>query len=477
MIQNYDLTLVHISGTKNHFADVLSRNPADLTPEHVNALKRPQGIMIARIDLGLDLSIRRDIRNLAGIQKRDPDLQEIRRLVKEGREKLKERFLIHENLLYTVDTRNGTWKVVIPRELEERLITYVHLAKGHAGTDKCVRVINAVFHLKNLGRKTRKLLAFCEVCQKVKFPNWKYDVQNRPHLPERKGQLVSVDFYGPVPQGRGGVRYLFVCLDVFTKFIKLYPLKSATTKACLQKITDDYIPYVMKPETILSDHGTQYTSRKWTDGLKQLGINVRFTPIRNPQSNPVERFMREIGKACRIYCADNHRKWPELIPHLESWINETVSEATGFTPRELMYGGVAPRLFSELLPTSPEEDTEPLTSEQKAAQVFARLKKRAEKRERREKRGLRKWDPRLGEEVLVEACRLSDANRGLTHKFARPYEGPFSISRIVSPAIFEITDSTGRIRGMFSKGALKKFKVNDSLPPTSSVERNNSSAL
>jgi hypothetical protein len=88
------------------------------------------------------------------------------------------------------------------------------------------------------------------------------------------------------------------------------------------------------------------------------------------------------------------------------------------------------------------------------------LKKRAEKRERRKERGLRNWNPRVGEEVLVEACRLSDANRGITHKFARPYEGPFRISRIVSPAIFEISDANGRIRGMFNKGALKKFETN-----------------
>jgi hypothetical protein len=205
MIQEYDLTVVHIAGTKNHFADILSRNPAGLTLEQVNALKRPQEIIIARIDLGLDVSIRRDIRNLASIQERDPNLQEIRRLVKEGCENLKGRLLIHKNLLYTVDMRGGTpWKVVIPRELEEKLITYVHLEKGHAGTDKCVRSINAMFHLKNLGRNTRKLLALCEVRRKVMFPNLKYDVENRPHLPERKGQLVSVDFYGPVPQGRGG---------------------------------------------------------------------------------------------------------------------------------------------------------------------------------------------------------------------------------------------------------------------------------
>jgi hypothetical protein len=30
--------------------------------------------------------------------------------------------------------------------------------------------------------------------------------------------------------------YIFVCFDVFSKFVKLYPLKAATNKACLKKI-------------------------------------------------------------------------------------------------------------------------------------------------------------------------------------------------------------------------------------------------
>ncbi|PNF15702.1 hypothetical protein B7P43_G12473 [Cryptotermes secundus] len=293
-----------------------------------------------------------------------------------------------------------------------------------------------MFRLKNLGRKVRKLLAICETCQKVKHPNWKYDVESRPHLPERKGQLVSVDFYGPVPQGRGGVRYLFVCLDVFTKYVKLYPLKSATTKACLRRLTDDYIPHVVKPEMILSDHGTQYTSSPWVRGLEALGIRARYSPIRNPQSNPAERYMREIGKACRIYCERNHRKWPELIPHIEAWLNKTNSDAAGFTPDEMMYGGEAPRLFADVLPAFPEGEAEPLTLEQNEIRAFARLNKRAEERIKRKKRGQRKWQPAVGEAVLVETHHVSDSNQGVTHKFMRPHEGPFWITRIVSPSIF-----------------------------------------
>jgi hypothetical protein len=119
MIQEYDVTLVNIAGTRNHFAD-MSRHQAGLKSEQVNALKRPQEIIIARIDLGQDISIRKDIRKLAGIGEKDPDLKEIRKLAEEGREDVKERFLLHENLLYAADMRNGPrWKVVIPRGLEE----------------------------------------------------------------------------------------------------------------------------------------------------------------------------------------------------------------------------------------------------------------------------------------------------------------------------------------------------------------------
>ena len=39
---------------------------------------------------------------------------------------------------------------------------------------------------------------------------------------ERPFDLVAVDLYGPLPKGRGGVVYIFVVLDTFTKFVRLY---------------------------------------------------------------------------------------------------------------------------------------------------------------------------------------------------------------------------------------------------------------
>lgn len=136
-------------------------------------------------------------------------------------------------------------------------------------------------------------------------------------MSKRPGELCAVDLYGNLPIERGGVRYILVCFDVFSKFIKLYALKSATTRACLHKIIGHYVSQVISPNCILSDKGTQFASSTWCKKLATLGIDVRFSPIRHPQSNPSERCMREIGNFCRIYCYQAHKKWPELLPKME----------------------------------------------------------------------------------------------------------------------------------------------------------------
>jgi transposase InsO family protein len=140
----------------------------------------------------------------------------------------------------------------------------------------------------------RKFTAYCDICQRVKHPNRAYELEILSHLPKEPNEFLSLDLYGPLPTGRGGARYLLVCLDVFSKHVRLYPLKSATTKSCLNKLKYDYFIKHLKP--ILSDHGSQFTSSLWKNTHSELNIKLQYTPIRNPESNPTERVMRELGK-------------------------------------------------------------------------------------------------------------------------------------------------------------------------------------
>jgi len=161
------------------------------------------------------------------------------------------------------------WKAMLPERLEQKVMKFVHTSMGHLGSDKCYAEIKGTFYFRNLGRK---LITACDLCQRTKHTNRAYDVTERHHFPKRPGELCAVDLYGRLPTSRGNVRFIFVCYDTFSKYVKLYPLKSATTKACLNKLLNHYFVNVNKPEVVLSDYGSQFRSPVWTKKLKEQDV-------------------------------------------------------------------------------------------------------------------------------------------------------------------------------------------------------------
>jgi len=224
-------------------------------------------------------------------------------------------------------------------------------------------------------------------------------VTEKHHLPKRPGELCAVDLYGSLPTWRGNVRYIFVCYDVFSKYVKLYSLKSATTKACLNRLLNHYLVNVIKPEIILSDNGSQFRSPVWLKELKELDVTTRFSPIRHPESNTSERVMRELSKFFRIYCHDNHKKWAKLFSHIEGRPKKRVVSSTGYYLWELMFGDRKPSIFGNILPELKQDTSDIEDLDIKLERAFSRIKREAAERERRRKRGNTSWNP-FGRHIL-----------------------------------------------------------------------------
>jgi len=303
---------------------------------------------------------------------------------------------------------------------------------------------------------------------------------------------------------RGGVRYILVCYDVFSKHVKLYALKAATTRSCLNKLVNHYFTQVIKPKCILSDNGTQFQSPLWKEKLAEHNVQVRFTPIRHPQANTSDRCMRKISKFCKIYCSKNYRKWAELLPKIEEWLNTTVADTTGFTPVEMLFQAKKPDLFEKIFTKSPKAGD-------KVMKAYARMRKKAKDRRERRKKGNKTWELKVSEKVLVRAQPASDVAVGITAKFIvraqpasdaavgitakfivraqhasdaavgvtakfivraqhasdlavgvtakfiHPYEGPYVISRMIPPSTYGPSTTSGKGRGEFNKKILKPY--------------------
>jgi transposase InsO family protein len=174
---------------------------------------------------------------------------------------------------------------------------------------------------------------------------------------------------------------------------------------------------VVKPEAILSDHGSQFTSPLWKETLQNLGIVAKYTPIRHPSSNPAERIMKELGKYFRIYCHQTHKQWPELIPHIQKWLNEPVGQVTGYRPIELLGGKVKDELFKKIIQELPKGGPSNESLPNRILNLYAKMKSRAEVKKAKSKQNHREWKPQIGDQVLVKGQTVSDASQGINATF------------------------------------------------------------
>jgi hypothetical protein len=122
-----------------------------------------------------------------------------------------------------------------------------------------------------------------------------------------------------------------------------------------------------------------------------------------------------------------------------------------------MYGSERQNILSRIVPgrQTLEQEEEGIEEMKKA---YMKIRKRAEAREKRRKRGNAKWEPELNEKVLVKTQPMSDAIRGISAKFMYLFEGPFRVNKILDHSVYELRDECGRIRGEFNKKQIKPYK-------------------
>jgi hypothetical protein len=200
----------------------------------------------------------------------------------------------------------------------------------------------------------------------------------------------------------------------------------------------------------LSRQGPRYYD---TSPLHNSGITAKYSPIRQPASNPAERIVKELGKYFKIYCHTTHKQWPDLIPHIQGWLNESISSVTGYCPTELLGGDVRNELVKKL-----PENTNKENLPNKILKAYARMKSRAEAKRAKRKESVRNWKPQIGDQVLVKGQPVSDATQGIIAKFQRPYVGPFKIKLMVNPYLYEIQDAEGSVKGLYHVSHLKPYR-------------------
>lgn len=163
---------------------------------------------------------------------------------------------------FRIRGRDNIYRIFVLKILRYELLEYYHSDAQHTGINKTIIIIHRYFDWPGLRCDAEEYIDTCYIYKKSKRINIIPYRKMQNVISTRKGELLSIDIFGPLPTGRAGLEKILVVSDVFTKYVKLFPIKKADSKTCIRAM-ERYIKEFSTPTTILSDNGSNFKSEEW----------------------------------------------------------------------------------------------------------------------------------------------------------------------------------------------------------------------
>ena len=317
----------------------------------------------------------------------------------------------------------------------------LHKRFGHMGIRKTWKIFRENFYSQNDITIAKNCINSCELCCLGKTKNHinKNTVESiivgQPH------EMIAIDYISNLVSSRENCKHIFVIVDIFTKFVKLYPCKTCNTNTNILLI-NEYYKEIGKPKKILADNATYFNNSRFKNFCSENEMKLIFTSIRHPNANPAERYNQEVIKILRLYIHQKQETWVDYINQIESYINNVPNTTTHISPIILM---------QNKLPIRPWEIENKIDIEKLHRQVRERINNAAIKYKQRENSKIKKRTTfKEGDLVIVKSLRVPNCKRKICAKLLLPYEGPYKIVKTLGSNTYELLDErTNIIKGRF----------------------------
>jgi hypothetical protein len=349
-------TLQHVVQAKNEEADALAKAAArgEVLPSDVfyhvigtPVVRTPEGLQITNdieghriVNLIMTEDWRAPITLFLQGYYHPSDVNEAKRLKHQRRD-----FTIIEGQLYKEGVSQPMLKCVT--EIEGiQILREVHSGTcgSHSGPRAlAAKVIRQGFYWPAIICAANRVTRSGEACQKF---------SPRSGDPSQFTKLIAhtwplqrwgLDIVGPLPTGQGNLKFAFVAVEYFTKWIEARAVSTVTTKTAQKFFWQNIVCRFGVPSELTVDNGKQFDSQDFRDFCFSIGTKLAFASVYHPQSNGiVERANGKIFTAIKKRLLDDSKgKWVDLLPEAVWVLNTNKCRATGFTPFRLLYGSEA----------------------------------------------------------------------------------------------------------------------------------------
>jgi transposase InsO family protein len=149
-----------------------------------------------------------------------------------------------------------------------------------------------------------------------------------------------MDFIVGLPWTQSGYDSIWVIVDQLTKVAHFIPVKTTYSGPQLAELYMSRIVCLHRvPKKIVSDRGTQLTSKFWERLHETLDTQLCFSSSYHPQTDgQTERVNQILEDMLRASALQYGRSWDKSLPYAEISYNNSYQESLKMVPFEMLYG-------------------------------------------------------------------------------------------------------------------------------------------
>ena len=324
----------------------------------------------------------------------------------------------------------------------------------HSGPRSVVaRALRSGYYWPTMHRDARDLVRKCSDCQVHRPIPRRPQHELTPITSPRPFYKWGIDIAGPFPVAEGGVKYLIVAIDYFTKWIEAKAVVTITGNQVKRFVWDNIVCRFGLPGEIISDNGKQFCDNPFKDWCEQLNITQHFASVTHPQTNGlVERANRSLGEGIKARLDRHKGRWVEELSHVLWAHRTTIKVSNGDTPFSLVYGTEAVIPAEIGMPTIRTAEVNTATNDDERRIDLDLLEERRERAAIREEKAKSRmkgyYDAKVhstsfrpGDFVYREndSSRIED-----TGKLGPKWEGPYEVIDALGKGSYKLRDKDGR---------------------------------
>jgi hypothetical protein len=323
LIKDYDLGINYHPSKANVVADALSRRShlnmlatRELLPEFYTEFEKLNLGWVSNaevVEMEVDSTLEQDIRRG---QLEDAKIQEIKEQIKGDKAPG-----------FGVDDQGTLWYkkcICVPglKEIRESILREAHdLAYSiHPGSTKMYHDLKSRYWWYGMKRAIAEYVALCDHCQRVKAECQRPAGLLQPlKIPKWKWEEISMDFIVGLPKTQNGYDSIWVIVDRLSKVVHFIPVKT-TYKG--SKLGELYIARIVRlhgvPKKIVSDRGTQFTSKFWEKLHESMDTKLNFSSAYHPQiDGQTKRVNQILEDMLRASALKDNQSWDKCLPYAE----------------------------------------------------------------------------------------------------------------------------------------------------------------